>query len=83
MVQCLQRGTLVGVDDCVRGVVLATRSTVLARRLVRCSACSVAGLWALRGVVLVTRSTVLARRLAWCIAYSVARLRALAIAGAA
>ena len=47
MVQCLQRGTPVRVDDCVRGVVLATRSTVLARRLVRCSAYSVARLWAL------------------------------------
>ena len=47
MVQCLQRGTLVGVDDCVRGVVLATRSTVLARRLARRSAYSVARLRAL------------------------------------
>ena len=47
MAQCLQRGTLVGVDDCVRGVVLATRSTALARWLVRCNAYSVARLRAL------------------------------------
>ena len=47
MAQCLQRGTPVGADDCVRGVVLAARSTVLARRLVRRSAYSAARLWAL------------------------------------
>ena len=47
MAQCLQRGTPAGADDCVRGVVLVTRSTVLARRLVWCHAYSVARLRAL------------------------------------
>ena len=47
MLTAWQRGTPVGAGNCVRGVVLVTRSTVLARWLVWCSAYSVAGLQAL------------------------------------
>ena len=83
MVPCLQRGTLAGAGNCVRGVALVTRSTVLARRLVWQRGAPVGADDCVRGAVLVTRSAVWAWRLVWRSACSVAGLQALAIACAA